>query len=243
MFLAPKAGMGRLVERLVEALAEKGVAFEPTAAEAVRLEKGGRAVVDPVGVFDAVVTSTPSAVTAGLVKESAPTASEGLGTIRAASVILVTLAYPRDALDIPPGTSGFLVPRSERRVLTACSFGSAKWPHWSEPDTMILRVSAGRIGDERPLELADDSLVDRLQAEVAMALSAKVSPTAWRVSRWPRAFPQFGVGHLNRVEGIEAEFRRCLPSVALAGGWLRGSGIPACIASGRRAAAVVASST
>jgi oxygen-dependent protoporphyrinogen oxidase len=38
------------------------------------------------------------------------------------------------------------------------------------------------------------------------------------------------------VEGIEAALAATVPQVALAGASYRGSGIPACIASGRRAA-------
>jgi oxygen-dependent protoporphyrinogen oxidase len=129
-----------------------------------------------------------------------------------------------------------LVPRAEGRLMTACSFGSRKWPHWSDPDTMVLRVSAGRAGDDRPFQLDDDALVDRLHTEVAQALGPAASPSASRVSRWPGAFPQYEVGHIGRVARIEAALRRTLPNVALAGASYRGSGIPACIASGRVAA-------
>ncbi len=62
------------------------------------------------------------------------------------------------------------------------------------------------------------------------------SPSHWRVNRWREAFPQYEVGHRARVERIEAALRRDLPGVALAGASLRGSGIPACVASGRQAA-------
>ena len=50
--------------------------------------------------------------------------------------------------------------------------------------------------------------------------------------------PQYAVGHLEHVDAIEAAVARH-PGLALGGGALRGVGIPACIGSGRRAAAVV----
>jgi oxygen-dependent protoporphyrinogen oxidase len=55
------------------------------------------------------------------------------------------------------------------------------------------------------------------------------------VSRWHDAFPQYRVGHLLRVSGIEAAVKR-LPGLAVAGSAYRGVGIPACIGSGREAA-------
>jgi oxygen-dependent protoporphyrinogen oxidase len=238
-FLAPRAGMGRLVERLVEALDEKGVRFETVPVTAVRAGKGAGVVIEPAGVFDAAVVATPGPVAAQLLHQANPEAAEGLAGIRTASVALVTMAYPRHDLDLPADTSGILVPRFEGHLMTACSFGSVKWPHWSDPTTAILRVSAGRAGDERALHLPDDELVDRLQGEIGQALGTRSSPTAWRVSRWPDAFPQYEVDHLGRVARIESLLRRSLPAVALAGASFRGSGIPACVASGRRAASML----
>ena len=47
--------------------------------------------------------------------------------------------------------------------------------------------------------------------------------------------PQYRVGHLLRVSGIEAAVKR-LPALAVAGAAYRGVGVPACIGSGRDAA-------
>jgi oxygen-dependent protoporphyrinogen oxidase len=58
------------------------------------------------------------------------------------------------------------------------------------------------------------------------------------VTRWTDAFPQYAVGHVERVRSIE-EATAHLPGLALAGAAFHGVGIPACIASGRRAAGAV----
>ena len=55
------------------------------------------------------------------------------------------------------------------------------------------------------------------------------------VGRWPRAFPQYEVGHLERVARIRAVVAR-QPGLAVAGASYGGVGIPACIGQGRRAA-------
>jgi protoporphyrinogen/coproporphyrinogen III oxidase len=238
LFVAPKQGMQTLSERLVGALKDRGVAFEPAAASQLRHGPDGRVALDPATEpFDGVVLAIPAGAAADLLDASAcPEAAAGLRGIQTASVVLATLAYPAGALVIPADASGFLVPRSEGRLMTACSFGSNKWPHWSEPDTMVVRVSAGRVGDDRALQLDDESLVERVQEELAEALGTTASPTAWRVSRWPGSFPQYTVNHLERVARIEGTLRHAFPWVALAGASYRGSGIPACIASGRAAA-------
>jgi oxygen-dependent protoporphyrinogen oxidase len=134
--------------------------------------------------------------------------------------------------------SGFLVPRSEGRLMTACSWGSSKWPHWAGPDRVVLRISAGRSDDGRAMTLDDDELAGRLHAEAAEVLGIGSEPDEVVVARWPRSFPQYAVGHLDRVARVE----RALPAnVALAGAAYRGVGLPACIASGRTAVERLAS--
>jgi oxygen-dependent protoporphyrinogen oxidase len=52
--------------------------------------------------------------------------------------------------------------------------------------------------------------------------------------------PQYTLGHLDRVDAIEA-FCTTLPGLALAGGGYRGVGIPNCIESGETAVSKVLS--
>ena len=56
--------------------------------------------------------------------------------------------------------SGFLVPRPEGLLLTACSWASSKWEHLAG-DPVIVRASAGRFGDERIDDMDDSQLIDR----------------------------------------------------------------------------------
>jgi oxygen-dependent protoporphyrinogen oxidase len=58
------------------------------------------------------------------------------------------------------------------------------------------------------------------------------------VTRWNDAFPQYRVGHLDRVDTINAHLAP-FHGMALAGAAYRGVGIPACIGSGRTAARLV----
>jgi oxygen-dependent protoporphyrinogen oxidase len=147
---------------------------------------------------------------------------------------VVTAAF--DEVLAPAGWSGFLVPRAEGRLLTACSFASNKWPHWSDEGHSVVRLSAGRDGDRAAWDLDDGELADRMVDELGQALRRPLAPRAVRVSRWPDAFPQYEIGHGRRIADAEAALRSALPTVTLAGASYHGSGLPACIASGRRAA-------
>lgn len=232
-------GMGRLVDALVTRLDEAGVELR-LSTPVGPLAAGGRAEVVVEGdTFDGAVLATPAFVAAHQLSAVAPAASTGLAGIEFASVALLLLAYRRDALAAPLAGSGFLVPRVEGRLVTACSWSSSKWAHLSGGDSVVLRASAGRIGDERAMALSDDELVARVHDELAQAMGLRAAPVDHEVVRWARAFPQYEPGHLARITAIEDELARVAPRVALAGAALRGVGIPACISSGRAAAAAL----
>jgi oxygen-dependent protoporphyrinogen oxidase len=234
MFLAPHQGVGRLVDVLVVSLEAAGARFVAAPVEALRAASGGRVVLDPdPEPFDAAVVATPAGTAARIL---GPDGTAALASLPTASVALVTAALP--GVQLPLGINGFLVPRQEGRLMTACSFASNKWPQWGEPNRALVRISTGRSGDTEALDLADDVLTERLLHELTQALGTDLSPSTTRVSRWPDAFPQYFPGHGERMAAVDAALRRRLPTVTLAGASYRGSGIPACIASGRRAARI-----
>jgi oxygen-dependent protoporphyrinogen oxidase len=241
VFLTPRAGLGALVERLATGLDLR------LGTKVTRLDPDGddwRVVLDSGDVLEAsaVVVTTSAFAAADLVRPLSADAAGGLAAVDHASVSLVVLSYARDAVQRPLDGSGFLVPRRDGKLMTACSWASAKWPHWVENDHVVLRVSAGRMGDDRAVHVDDDALVGRLHDELADAVGVSDAPLATRVARWPRSFPQYAVGHLERVASIDAALAAAVPGVVLAGAAYRGVGIPACIAQASAAAARVAES-
>jgi len=246
LFLAPAGGISRLVQRLVESLLQAGTCFVPAAVRSVGGDGDGDGdgdgsiVVQTTGGggerFDGAVVTTSSPDAARLLGALAPAALAG---VRHSSVALVTVAYEEGEVNIPPGFNGLLVPPGEGRLLTACSFGSNKWPHWSAPGQVVVRASVGRLGDDRADTLDDTALTEGVLADLAAALGATARPLELRLSRWPRSFPFYEVGHLRRMADARRQLAERLPSLALAGSSYDGAGIPACIDSGRRAARLV----
>jgi oxygen-dependent protoporphyrinogen oxidase len=240
LFVAPRAGMQALVERLVDRLRGAGVSIVPSAVSALRRD-GRSVVVEPAGErYDGLVLALPAPVAATLLQQlDGGDAPAQLAGIRSASVAIVTLGFSEGSLEVPRDLSGALVEAGEGSLMTACSFGSNKWPHWAAPGQTVIRASVGRDGDERWGALAEEDLVGKLCQELGSMLGhATPTPVAggWRVSRWPASLPQYEVGHLERVAAVKATLSREAPMVALAGSSYGGLGIPACIGSGRRSA-------
>jgi oxygen-dependent protoporphyrinogen oxidase len=256
VFLAPRGGMSRLVDALGERLGDRlrfgapVTAIEPEGAS-WRLAIGESGDGPHTALTaERVVVATPSFVTAPLLAGLAdsadlpPEAAAFVGSVDYASVVLVTLAVPSDGIDRPLDGSGFLVPPSSGRLLTACSWVTSKWAHIAvDEDVAILRASAGRAGDERAFALPDDQLVDVLLSDLRDTMGVRAAPTDVRVSRWARSFPQPRPGHLEALAATEATLARRSGRLAVTGAWTLGVGIPACIRSARAAAARVLTAT
>lgn len=242
VFLAPRGGMARLVDALIDHIGDD--VRLGSAVEALTRDESNRArwIIEPAGLTaDSVILATPAPATAKLMQPHAPEAAALLGAIEHASVVLVALAVPRDRIAHALDGSGFLVPSTAGLLLTACSWASSKWALDDlDSSTALLRVSAGRDGDDRATRLDDAELVRALLDDLATTMGLQATPaevTDVRVNRWNAAFPQPRPGHLHRVGVIENDLQRNAPGLAAAGNWARGIGIPACIRAGREAAA------
>jgi oxygen-dependent protoporphyrinogen oxidase len=237
VFSSVEGGLGRFAEQVARRLGERGVKLV-LGFEAERLERRAEewSVVTGRGArfgADAVVLAVPPGPAAALLEPHAPTSAAKLAEIESASVALVCLAYRREDVGRELDGSGFLVPRREGRLMTACSWASSKWPDVASPGTVVVRVSAGRAGDARAVAQADDVLVARLHAELTAALDITGDPAGRHVTRWIDGFPQYQPGHADLVAAVQAG----LPAgLEVAGAAYDGVGIPACIGSGRAAA-------
>lgn len=244
LFHSFEGGLGVLVDRLRSALDDVDVRLSTsvTAMDSIETDDGRHyRLSTPEGPVeaDAVVLATPARITARLVESLAPTAAATLADVEYASVAMVTMAFRRADIGHPLDGSGLLVPRTEGSLTTAVSFGHRKWPHWAADDRAVLRVSAGRHGDDRALQLDDDELVETLASEIGELLDITGPVLEWRVTRWIDSFPQYPPGHGQAITAAEATLTTRAPGVELCGASYRGVGIPACIRQGDEAAARV----
>lgn len=238
-FYGLPGGMAGLVDALADQLATAGTTLRTGTAVRGLSRAGERWLLATDGAdveADAVVVATPAHVAGPLLRAVDPEVGDVLGAIDHASVALVALAWPQEDVPRPLDGSGFLVPRSEGRLMTACSWSSSKWHHLASPGRVLLRVSAGRAGDRRAEAMDDEELVGRLLVELRDAMGVTVGPSEVRTTRWPAAFPQYAPGHLQRIDLVERRLGERAPGVVVAGAALRGVGLPACIGSGRAAA-------
>lgn len=206
-----------------------------------RLEIGSAASPEFLDV-DGVVLAVPAPSARKLLGEVSPAAAARYAAVEVASVAVVALA-------LPPGTalpdrSGVLLAEGERYAdgtpftAKAFTFSSRKWAHL-DGGPLLVRGSVGRFGDTAVLQRPDEDLVKAVRADLAELTGITATPIDTVVTRWGGGLPQYGVGHLDVVAGIERAVAE-VPGLAVAGATLHGVGIPACVATADAAAARVA---
>ena len=232
-----RGGLGRLVTALVEAVGPARVLTGAPATSLHRTPDGWRIETPLLDVTAReVVLAAPTHAVADLLAPLAAELAEELRGIEYVDVATVTLALPRAQVGELTGT-GFLVPPAEGAQLVGCTWLTSKWPHLAGGDTVLLRCMVGRDGDDRWTAMDDATLVTAVRADLARAMSLTATPTATLVQRWPRAIPQYVVGHAERLERLDA----LLPAgTHLTGAAYRGSGLAACVAAARGTATAVA---
>ena len=235
VFHGVKGGSQRIIDALVAELGEHIETHTP----AVSLERNGDGwrVTTPSGPFggDRVIVTTPGFISAGLLEPHCPKAASLLFALEYSDVVLVTFVVTSEQVDHDLDGAGFLVPRDQGLLMTACSWSSSKWSHYDNGNHAILRVSAGRVDDRRWLDLDEPTLVETLRQELALTIGVQ-GECVVRVTPWRQSLPQYLPGHLERCDQIDAWLQRDTPGVTVVGASMRGLGLPACVRQARTSA-------
>jgi oxygen-dependent protoporphyrinogen oxidase len=187
---------------------------------------------------DAVVLATPAHESARLVRSCDAQLAAELAAIPYASSATVSLAYRREQVPHRLEGFGFVVPNVEARSIIACTYSSVKYPQRAPDGMVLLRAFVGGALQAELFAQDDTGMAASVRRELQALLGITTEPLLTRIHRHAQAMPQYHVGHLDRMDRIEAR-TRAWPGLALAGSAYRGVGIPDCIHSGERAAEAV----
>ena len=237
LFNSLKHGMGHLVEALESKLGDtirrhaRVAALQRTAQGFVMgLADGSQLTADQV------LITTPAFAAADMVSGMHPKLAEQLRQIRFVSTATVSCAYLLE--DIPAARVingyGVLIPASEPSRVLAATWSSTKFRHRAPSDAVLMRAFIGGYRDEAAAALPDPELLKLVTTEFGRLFGVTRPPMLHRIFRWPRANPQYDVGHLDRVALMEKSAGE-IPGLHLAGSSYRGVGMPDCIHSAHQA--------
>lgn len=186
--------------------------------------------------FDAVISTLPAWASAELLSDERLAGLRGsLRSIPYAGSALIVSGHQLEDFEHPMDAFGLVVPAVERRRILAVSFSSRKFLNRAPAGQIVLRTFVGGAMQPELLELDNAQLLQAVHEELTSIFGMRREAMFAEVVRYPKAMPQYEVGHAERVAAIERELHSW-KGLHLAGSGYYGVGIPDSIASGRRAA-------
>lgn len=230
LFLSFENGMQTLVDGVAGALGS-GVRIVRGLAERAELAngRGWKIVAGGQSEEAAHLVLACSAFRAAAVMEGAdPGLSEELASIPYSSAITVMTGYEAAQLNHPLDGFGFLVPRRERKFISACTWVNTKFPSRVAPGWAVLRAFiVGREADDL-MAAGDDDLSGIVATELKRLMGTCSRAWFTTVHRWPHSMPQYVVGHQARTERIAKRLGEHT-GLHLVGNAYDGVGIPDCV--------------
>ncbi len=206
MFLSLKSGMQLLVDTLAERIKDGVTILKDRGMK--RIERPGNhymAETDREETIraDALVVATPAYVAASLVEALDRELSSLLLTIPYVSTATVSLGYEREGLSHPMDGFGFVVPEVEGRAIMAATWTSSKWEARAPEGRALIRCFVGGAKRGELVSMDDGQLAGLVKKDLRDIMGIQTPPLFVRIYRWHRAMPQYTIGHMERVKGIE----------------------------------------
>ncbi len=190
--------------------------------------------IQPLRV-SAVVLAVPAPAAARLLQSLDSRFPDILQRIGYAPVAQVNAGYRLADLRAPQlrrrGGFGFLVPRRQGLRSLGTVFNSFLFPNRApgSPEPMAsFTTFFGGATDHDICRSAPEEIAAAAHAELSQVLGMARAPVVQNVSLWERALPQYNLGHAEIVRSL-GELCSRHPGIFLAGNYLHGPSIGACV--------------
>ena len=175
-----------------------------------------------------LVLATPTDVTGQLLAGLDSSFETELSSVEYAAVAVVSLGYRKNDVGHSLHGFGFLVPRSAGLRVLGSVWNSSLFRDRAPEGHALLTSFVGGITDPATAELRLEELATLVHREISPLLSIGGGPAFSNVTIWPRALPQYNLGHTDRLAAVAKACSR-FPGLWLTGNYLRGPAIGSCV--------------
>ncbi len=175
-----------------------------------------------------LVLATPTDVTEKLLSGLDSSFETPLSSIDYAAVAVVSLGHRKKDVGHSLNGFGFLVPRSAGLRVLGSVWNSSLFPGRAPQGHVLLTSFAGGTTDPAVTKLKPEELASLVHNEISPLLSIGSEPVFSNVTIWPRALPQYNLGHADRLAAV-AKLCSQFPGLWVTGNYLRGPAIGSCV--------------
>jgi oxygen-dependent protoporphyrinogen oxidase len=236
-------GVGSLAEAIASKLGNsvrlgaKVASVARSANYQVCIEQNGR---NEMVEAAAVVIATP-AYTAGHIAApiSSPLVNMLSGVAYAPVAVVASGYYDRQIAEALEGF-GFLVPRSEKVRTLGTVWNSSLFSGRAPAGSVAITSFIGGATDPKIMDRSEDEIAAVVQDENARILQISGQPVASAVWKYPKALPQYNLGHGHVVEAIR-DGERANPGLFFCGNYLEGPSLGKCVETANQTAQAIQS--
>jgi len=158
-----------------------------------------------------VVLTTPAYVTAKLLQDYLPVASQALSEIFYPTVACVVLAYPKSEFAYDMKGFGNLIPRTQGVRTLGTIWSSSLFAGRAPAGWQLLLNFIGGTLDPALAKLSEPEIIQAVHQDLKKTIlraDTKAEPKAIAVHIWDKAIPQYEIGHLQRLAIVETELQK-----------------------------------
>jgi protoporphyrinogen/coproporphyrinogen III oxidase len=236
----PSAMASKLGDRL--RMQTRAVALNPlqragNETHELRIERRGS--LDTIRAAS-IVLATPAYMSAHVIEPISAQLAHTLSGIAYAPVAVVAAGYYQQQVGEPLNGFGFLVPRNEKLHTLGTVWNSSLFRGRAPRGAVTVTSFTGGATNPEIANEPEAEIAKIIQSENEHILKIIGSPVTSNVWKYPRALPQYNLGHGHVVESIRDAERR-LPGIFFAGNYLEGPSVGKCVENGFQTAEAVQS--
>jgi len=177
-----------------------------------------------------VILTAPAHRSAPLLQDFAPAASSALADIPYPPVASVVLAYPNAAFKRPLDGFGNLIPRHQGIRTLGTIWSSTLFPGRTPAGWALLTSYIGGATDWEIANLSEAEIAAAVHQDLQRTLLAPQAPEpkVLNVRLWPKAIPQYVLGHRDRLRHLEASLQ-ANPGLYVCTNYLDGVALGDCV--------------
>lgn len=180
-----------------------------------------------------IALTTPAYICGELLEESRPQLATVLRKIPYPSVACVVLAYPISSCKFKLEGFGNLIPRGQGIRTLGTIWASSLFPGRAPQGWQTLTSFIGGATAPEIANLNTEKIVEIVHQDLSQILLKQnpPAPKVLAVHVWPRAIPQYNLGHLQKLQEIDRGLKS-LPGLYLCSNYMDGVALGDCVGRG-----------